>query len=67
MKRVLFFTLSMLFSVAVAVAETVPFNGLLCDIDGLGIKAQLSIKGSDKRTVSGKDGKFGLPILRLDM
>lgn len=66
MKRGLFFTLSMLFSVAVAVAETVPFNGLLCDIDGLGIKAQLSIKGSDKRTVSGKDGKFGFTNLKAD-
>ena len=64
MKRGLFFTLSMLFSVAVTVAETVPFNGLLCDIDGLGIKAQLSIKGSDKRTVSGKDGKFGFTNLK---
>lgn len=46
--------------------DNVPFNGLVCDVDGLGLKVQISVKGSEKRTVSGKDGKFGLTNLKAD-
>ncbi|MBQ2424387.1 MAG: TonB-dependent receptor plug domain-containing protein [Alistipes sp.] len=66
MKRGLFFVLLLVLSVATVAAQSVPFNGLLCDMDGLGIKAQISIKGSEKRTVSGKDGKFGFTNLKAD-
>ena len=66
MKR-LFATLLILFAVmSVCFADNVPFNGVICDVDGLGIKAQVSVKGSEKRTVSGKDGKFGLTNIKAD-
>lgn len=53
-----------IFLFATAYAEvSVPFNGLVVDQDGLGIKTQIEVKDSDKRTASGKDGKFGLTNL----
>ena len=66
MKKVLLFVLSALFVAGGYCADTVPFNGFLCDVDGLGIKAQIEVKGADKRTVSGKDGKFGLTNIKAD-
>lgn len=66
MKRGLFFILFFALSVAIATAESIPFNGLICDMDGLGIKTQITIKGSEKRTISGKDGKFGFTNLKAD-
>ncbi|MBQ2418102.1 MAG: TonB-dependent receptor plug domain-containing protein [Alistipes sp.] len=66
MKRVLLFVLSVVFVAGGYCADNVPFNGLLCDVDGLGIKAQIAVKGADKRTVSGKDGKFGLTNIKAD-
>ena len=66
MKKVLLFVLSALFVVGGYCADIVPFNGFLCDVDGLGIKAQIEVKGADKRTVSGKDGKFGLTNIKSD-
>ena len=66
MKR-LFATLLGLFAVmSVCLADNVPFNGLICDVDGLGLKVQISVKGSEKRTISGKDGKFGLTNIKAD-
>ena len=47
-------------------ADNVPFNGFVCDVDGVGVKAQIEVKGSDKRTVCGKDGKFGLTNIKAD-
>lgn len=47
-------------------ADNVPFNGRICDIDGFGLKAQIEVKGADKRTVSAKDGKFGLTDIKAD-
>ena len=66
MKKVLFFALFALVAVCGYCADNVPFNGVICDVDGLGIKAQVSVKGSEKRTVSGKDGKFGLTNIKAD-
>ena len=62
MKRGLFFILSFALSVAIATAESIPFNGLLCDMAGLGIKTQITITGSEQR----KDGKFGFTNLKAD-
>lgn len=66
MKRLTAFVLSLFAFVNVCSADNVPFNGLICDIDGLGMKVQISVKGSEKRTVSGKDGKFGLTNIKAD-
>ena len=66
MKRLTAFVLSLFAFVNVYSAHNVPFNGLICDIDGLGMKVQISVKGSEKRTVSGKDGKFGLTNIKAD-
>lgn len=66
MKRLTAFVLALLAFVNVYSADNVPFNGLICDIDGLGMKVQISVKGSEKRTVSGKDGKFGLTNIKAD-
>ncbi len=55
------------FSVLSVLAQNgVPFNGLICDVDGVGLKAQIAVKGSDKRTVSNKEGKFGLTDIKSD-
>lgn len=55
------------FSVLSVLAQNgVPFNGLICDVDGVGLKAQIAVKGSDKRTVSNKEGKFGLTDVKSD-
>ena len=66
MKRLTVFVLSLFAFVNVYSADNVPFNGLICDIDGLGMKVQISDKGSEKRTVTGKDGKFGLTNIKAD-
>ena len=66
MKRLSIFLLFTICVMAICRAESVPFNGVICDVDGLGLKAQVSVKGSEKRTVSGKDGKFGLTDIKAD-
>lgn len=66
MKRFSVFALCLFVAISAYCADNVPFNGLICDIDGLGLKAQISVKGSEKRTVSGKDGKFGLTNIKAD-
>lgn len=66
MRRLLVCLLSLVVAVSVCVADNVPFNGLICDVDGLGLKVQISVKGSEKRTISGKDGKFGLTNIKAD-
>ena len=66
MKRLSIFLLFTICVMAICRAESVPFNGLICDVDGLGLKAQIVVKGSEKRAVSGKDGKFGLTNIKAD-
>lgn len=66
MKRFSVFALCLFVAISAYCADNVPFNGLICDIDGLGLKAQITVKGSEKRTVSGKDGKFGLTTIKAD-
>ena len=66
MKRFSVFALCLFVAISAYCADNVPFNGLICDIDGLDLKAQITVKGSEKRTVSGKDGKFGLTNIKAD-
>ena len=43
-----------------------PFNGLITDIGGKGIKANVVVKGSDKRTRADGKGRFGLTDIKAD-
>lgn len=64
MKRVLVFV-SMLLVTAELMAQE-PFNGLIVGLDGKGIKANIAVKGSDKRTRSDGKGRFGLTDIKDD-
>jgi hypothetical protein len=66
MKRLAILFLLSALTISAYCTDNVPFNGLVCDIDGLGLKAQISVKGSEKRTVAGKDGKFGLTNIKAN-
>ena len=50
---------------ASAMAES-PFNGLITSLNGKGIKAKVVIKGSDKKTISDRKGRFGLTDIKGD-
>lgn len=56
---------AMLLSATISVAEE-PFNGLIVGLDGKGIKANIAVKGSDKRTRSDGKGRFGLTDIKAD-
>ena len=51
--------------VVTAVAQE-PFNGLVVHPDGRGIKARISVVGSDKRTTADGKGRFGLTDIKSD-
>lgn len=57
--------MSMLLIVGTARAEE-PFNGLITRLDGSGIKANIVVKGKDKRTRSDGKGRFGLTDIKGD-
>ena len=38
----------------------VPFNGLVVDADGAGVRVRVKVKGTDKVTTADKRGRFGL-------
>lgn len=57
--------MSMLLIVGTARAEE-PFNGLITRLDGSGIKANVVVKGKDKRTRSDGKGRFGLTDIKGD-
>ena len=57
--------MSMLLIVGTARAEE-PFNGLITRLDGSGIKANVVVKGKDKRTRSDGRGRFGLTDIKGD-
>jgi hypothetical protein len=57
--------MSMLLIVGTARAEE-PFNGLITRIDGSGVKANVVVKGKDKRTRSDGKGRFGLTDIKGD-
>lgn len=48
-----------------AIAEE-PFNGLITRLDGTGVKANIVVKGGDKRTRSDGKGRFGLTDIKGD-
>jgi hypothetical protein len=64
MKQLLVFAM-LLLSTAAAVSQE-PFNGLITNFDGKGIKANIVVKGSDKRTRSDGKGRFGLTDVAED-
>ena len=64
MKQLLVFAM-LLLSTAAAVSQE-PFNGLITNFDGKGIKANIVVKGSDKRTRSDRKGRFGLTDIKED-
>lgn len=41
-------------------AEPVPFNGLIVDQTGKGIKARITVKSDERYTIANKRGEFGL-------
>ena len=57
--------MSMLLIVGTARAEE-PFNGLITRLNGSGIKANVVVKGKDKRTRSDGKGRFGLTDIKGD-
>ena len=57
--------MSMLLIVGTARAEE-PFNGLITRLDGSGVKANIVVKGKDKRTRSDGKGRFGLTDIKGD-
>lgn len=57
--------MSMLLIVGTARAEE-PFNGLITRLDGSGVKANVIVKGKDKRTRSDGMGRFGLTDIKGD-
>ena len=64
MKRFLVLV-SLLLSSMGAIAQE-PFNGLITGVDGKGIKANVVVKGSDKRTRADGKGRFGLTDIKAD-
>jgi hypothetical protein len=60
-----FALLSMMLIAGIARAEE-PFNGLITRLDGSGIKANVVVKDSDKRTRSDGKGRFGLTDIKGD-
>ena len=56
----------MLLLSTVAAVSQEPFNGLITNFDGKGIKANIVVKGSDKRTRSDGKGRFGLTDIKED-
>ena len=61
MKR--YILLCMAFIATTALAEE-PFNGLITRLDGSGVKANIVVKGSDKRTRSDGKGRFGFTDIK---
>ena len=61
MKR--YILLCMAFIATTALAEE-PFNGLITRLDGSGVKANIVVKGGDKRTRSDGKGRFGFTDIK---
>ena len=64
MKQLLVFAM-LLLSTAAAVSQE-PFNGRIVNAEGKGIKANIVVKDSDKRTRSDGKGRFGLTDIKED-
>ncbi|MDE6140507.1 MAG: TonB-dependent receptor plug domain-containing protein [Alistipes sp.] len=47
-------------------SDAEPFNGLIVDADGRGLKARVEVVGSDRFTVADSKGRFGLTNISAD-
>lgn len=66
MKRFLLATIALVASVALYAQSSAPFNGQIVAPNGKGLKAQLSIKGTDLAANADKQGRFGFTSLNAD-
>lgn len=66
MKKFLLAAIALVASVALYAQQTTPFNGRIVNPDGKGLKAQLSIKGTNLVTSADKQGRFGFTSLQGD-
>lgn len=66
MKKFLLAAFALIASVALSAQQPTPFNGQIVAPNGKGLKAQLSIKGTDLAANADKQGRFGFTSLNAD-
>lgn len=66
MRKFLLATIALVASVALHAQQPTPFNGQIVAPNGKGLKAQLSIKGTDLAANADKQGRFGFTALNAD-
>lgn len=66
MKRFLFAVIALVASIALYAQQPTPFNGQIVAPNGKGLKAQLTIKGTDLAANADKRGHFGFSTLNAD-
>ena len=66
MKKFLLAAIALVASVALYAQQPAPFNGQIITPNGKGLKAQLSIKGTDLAANADKQGRFGFTALNAD-
>lgn len=66
MKKFLLAAIALVASVALYAQHPAPFNGQIVAPNGKGLKAQLSIKGTDLAANADKQGRFGFSSLNAD-
>lgn len=66
MKRFLLAAIALVASVALYAQQSAPFNGLIVAPNGKGLKAQITIKGTDLAANADKRGHFGFSALNAD-
>ncbi len=66
MRKFLLAAIALVASVALYAQQPTPFNGQIVAPNGKGLKAQLSIKGTDLAANADKQGRFGFTSLNAD-
>ena len=66
MRKFLLAAIALVASVALYAQQPAPFNGQIVAPNGKGLKAQLSIKGTDLAANADKQGRFGFTALNAD-
>ena len=66
MRKFLLAAIALVASVALYAQQPTPFNGQIVAPNGKGLKAQLSIKGTDLAANADKQGRFGFTALNAD-
>ena len=66
MRKFLLAAIALVASVALYAQQPTPFNGQIVAPNGKGMKAQLSIKGTDLAANADKQGRFGFTSLNAD-